>query len=245
MTDLPRETAPPASKPPVSKTDSAVSAFLEQVARLPAKGAGGLPRGRLLFALVATASREPTWDMACSLQADMFTETAGIGGLDVSLAFYRGFGECKAGPWVSDPRALLSLMGKVRCAAGRTQIGRILDHALSETRKDRVNALVFVGDRMEEDADSLADQAGRLGLLGLPIFPFLEGFDPGAERSFRQIAKVSGGAFCRFDAGAATQLRSLLRAVAIYAAGGRKALEDYGSRGGEGARLLLPSLAKH
>jgi hypothetical protein len=196
----------------------------------------------------ATVSREPTWDMACSLQAELFAETADIGGLDVSLAFYRGFGECKASPWVSEPRALLGLMGKVRCAAGRTQIGRILDHAQSETRKARVNALVFVGDRMEEDADMLADRAGQLGLLGLPVFPFLEGTDPLAERSFREIAKLSGGAFCRFDIGAAAQLRSLLGAVAVYAAGGRKALENYGAkggaRGGEGARLLLSALSK-
>ncbi|WP_413203468.1 VWA domain-containing protein [Rhodospirillum sp. A1_3_36] len=226
-------------------TGASVTAFLDQVAQLPAKGGGDRLRGRLLFAMDATKSREPTWDMACSLQADMFTETADLGGLDVSLAFYRGFGECKAGPWVSDPRALLGLMGKVRCAAGRTQIGRILDHAQSETRKMRVNALVFVGDRMEEDADLLAEQAGQLGLLGLPVFPFLEGADAQAERSFRDIAKLSGGVFCRFDVGAAAKLRSLLGAVAVYAAGGRKALEHYGAKaGGEGARLLLPALSK-
>jgi hypothetical protein len=233
MSDLPDKPAPSA----------AVSAFLDRVARLPMVEASGT-RGRLMFALDATASREPTWDMACALQVDLFDETARLGGLDVSLVYYRGFNECRAGRWVSDPRALRALMGKVRCAAGRTQIGRILDHARAETAKAKVNALVFVGDRMEEDADALVDRAGRLGLLGVPVFAFLEGEDAVAERSFRQMAKVSGGAFGRFDDGAAAQLRSLLRAVAVYAAGGQRALLDYGERGGEGARLLLAAMKR-
>src|SRR4029077_8011790 len=50
---------------------------------------------RLVFALDATASREPTWDLACSLQSQMFSEVATIGGLSIQLAFYRGI-ECKA-----------------------------------------------------------------------------------------------------------------------------------------------------
>jgi len=34
--------------------------------------------GQLIFALDATASRQPTWDRASSLQADMFTKTQGL-----------------------------------------------------------------------------------------------------------------------------------------------------------------------
>ena len=52
------------------------------------------------------------------------------------------------------------------------------------------------------------------------------------------MARLSGGACCPFDAGSARQLRELLRAVAVYAAGGQRALEDYSRRtGGEVLRL--------
>ena len=43
--------------------------------------------GRLLFAMDATASREPSWDQACHLQAEMFGATDGLGGLEVQLVF--------------------------------------------------------------------------------------------------------------------------------------------------------------
>jgi hypothetical protein len=162
----------------------------------------------------------------------MFQETEALGGLEVQLVFYRGFGECKASPWVDNPQALVRRMTAVRCLGGQTQIGRVMRHALSESRRRRVNALVFVGDCMEEDVDRLCHEAGELGLLGVPMFVFHEGIDPVAERAFRQFAKLTGGAYCRFDGASATQLRELLGAVAVYAAGGRRALEDYGRQSG-------------
>src|SRR5690242_11858477 len=86
-----------------------IDAFLEQVRALgPARQSGA--RGRLMFALDATMSRQPTWDTACTLQADMFREAAAIGGLDVQLVYYRGLGECRASQWVSEPEALGRLM---------------------------------------------------------------------------------------------------------------------------------------
>ena len=48
-----------------------VDAFLSQVAAIPARGNTG-GRGRLIFAMDATASREPSWDQASHLQAQMF-----------------------------------------------------------------------------------------------------------------------------------------------------------------------------
>jgi hypothetical protein len=94
---------------------------------------------------------------------------------------------------------------------------------------------------MEEDIDNLANLAGELGLLGVPAFMFQEGHDTAAERAFREIARLTKGAYCRFDAGSADQLRELLRAVAAYAAGGQKALE--GSARGRG-QLLLEQLKR-
>ena len=51
-------------------TGAEVEAFLKKVALTarPVKTAG---RGRLIFAMDATASREPTWDRACHIQAEM------------------------------------------------------------------------------------------------------------------------------------------------------------------------------
>jgi hypothetical protein len=192
----------------------------------------------LIFALDATASREPTWDQAMRIQSAMFTETRDLGGLQVQLCFYRGVAEFDASPWCSEARELLGLMSRVRCAAGLTQIGRVLTHALDETGRTRVNALIFVGDCMEEGDDALAGLASRLGFRGLPAFVFQEGGDPQAERCFRQIANLSGGAYAPFDAKSPQVLRDLLSAVAVYAAGGRQALAQFGhARGGAVLRL--------
>jgi hypothetical protein len=209
-----------------------INAFLNKVATTPVRRPSD-SRGRLLFAIDATASREPTWDMACQLQSEMFTSTDDIGGLEVQLAFYRGFGEMKVTQWLESPEELVRRMLRVRCLAGRTQIRKLLGHALKETNRQKVDALVFVGDVVEEDIDELGHLAGQLGLVGTPVFVFHEGGEPISRRAFEQIVRLSGGAYCSFDAGSAQQLRELLSAVAVFSAGGRRALEDLGrARGG-------------
>jgi hypothetical protein len=181
-------------------------------------------RGRLIFALDATASRQPAWDTASKLQAEMFHEVASAGGLDMQLVFYRGLGECRASRWISNPEQLAKTMSQIVCRAGETQIGKVLSHASKETKVLRVCALVFVGDAMEEDPDALRHDASELGRLGVPAFMFQEGNDREVERVFSEIARLTHGAYCRFDPGAARQLAELLRAVAVYAAGGMTAL---------------------
>lgn len=201
-----------------------VDAFLKQVRGLQPVSSG---HGRLIFAMDATMSRQPSWDLALELQADMFNAVKAVGGLDVQLVYFRGFGECQASKWVSDPDALARLMRQVSCEGGYTQIGKVLSHARRENETAKVNALVYVGDCMEEDVDELSQLAGELGLIGVPVFLFQEGREPKAERAFREIARLSRGAYCPFDAGSSRQLRELLTAVAVYATGGRKALQDY------------------
>jgi hypothetical protein len=218
-------------KLPTKSSDQEIDAFLRKVATTPVTKAPG-KRGRLIFALDATASREPTWDRACQLQGQMFAETAALGGLDVQLVYYRGFGECRASKWTDRSGELLRQMTAVYCLGGHTQIGKVLRHALKETKAEKVNAVVFVGDCMEESVDNLCHYAGELGLLGVPVFMFHEGRDPIAAKAFKQIARLSGGAYCSFNEGSATQLRELLSAVAVYAAGGRQALEDHSKRRG-------------
>ena len=206
-----------------------VDAFLAKLQATPPVAKG---RGRLIFAMDATASREPSWAQACQIQNEMFTATAALGGLEVQLVFYRGFDECKASGWLSSADALVRRMMAVRCLGGQTQLGKVLGHAIRETAKAKVGALVFVGDCMEEDVDAVCARAGELGLLGVPAFMFHEGHDPVAARAFQQIAKLTGGAYCRFDASSADQLKRLLGAVAAYVAGGALALDEYRRRTG-------------
>lgn len=216
---------------------SDIDAFLQKVAATPVQRKAG-KRGRLLFAVDATASREPTWDMACQIQSEMFTSTDDLGGLEVQLAFYRGFGEMRITSWLDSSDELIRRMQKVRCLAGRTQIRKLLRHTLKETRQRKVDALVFVGDVVEEDIDELGHQAGELGLVGTPVFVFQEGGEPVSRRAYQQIARLSGGAYCSFDAGSARQLRDLLAAVAVFSAGGRRALADLGkTRGGRALQI--------
>jgi hypothetical protein len=173
----------------------------------------------------------------------MFAETAAVGGLDVQLVYYRGISECRASKWVSDPKRLAGLMEKIDCRGGHTQIGRILEHVRKEAKLQKVDAFVFVGDAMEEAVDELCAKAGELALLGVPAFMFQENNDPIAEQAFREIARLTGGAWCPFDTGASAQLRDLLRAAAAYATGGRAALADLSKRaGGGGAVKLLGQL---
>ena len=195
----------PEAKPSASED---IAAFVAKARAMSPHAAGA--RGRLVFALDATMSRQPTWDMACALQADMFREAAALGSLDIRLVYYRGLNECRATGWISDTEAVAS----------------------------GVRAVVFVGDAMEESVDDLCARAGELGLLKVPAFMFQEGHDAVAEQAFREIARLTGGAWCRFDPGAAAQLRELLRAAAAYAAGGREALLRL-SRTGSGAAKLL------
>jgi hypothetical protein len=234
----PAKRQPDSGVPAAASTASEISAFLDRVNTLAPAATGS---GRLIFALDATLSRQPTWDMACSLQADMFTEAGAIGGLVIRLVYYRGLSECRASNWVADATRLAALMNRIRCEGGNTQIGKVLADARREAAAGQVRALVFVGDAMEEKLDALCAKAGELGLLQVPCFMFLEGNDPVAEKAFREIARLTGGAFCRFDTGAAAQLRDLLRAVAAYAAGGRKALLQL-ARASSGASALLTQL---
>ena len=230
-------------KLPIKSTPAEVDAFLAKVAGMPAVKTAGV-RGRLIFAMDATASREPTWDVACNIQAEMFKDTAALGGLDIQLCYYRGYDEFFAGDWLSSSARLLEQMTGVRCAGGMTQIKRVFDHAIRESRRDGINALVFVGDRMEEDMDQVCDVGGQLGILGIPAFLFHEGFDPVAKHTFSELARLTKGAYCRFDASSASQLRDLLGAVAVYAAGGRKALEQFGNRKGGLVRQLSNQVTK-
>ena len=216
-----------------------IAAFVEAARKVPAPASSG--RGRLIFALDATMSRQPTWDLAQTLQAKMFQVAAGLGGLDVQLVYFRGMDECRASSFVSGGKGLAALMSRIDVRGGSTQIRRVLAHARNEARNAKVGALVFIGDAMEENPDTLAALAGELALLGVKAFMFQEGQDPAAKRTFGEIARLTGGAYSAFDAGASARLAALLRAAAAYAAGGHAALARE-AEADPAARLLLSQM---
>jgi len=172
----------------------------------------------------------------------MFNAAAELRGLALQLVWYRGYGEFQIEPWLMDSTELKRHMTSVQCRGGLTQIGRVLEHAIRETRRQRVNALALVGDCLEEPLDPLCHLAGQLGLLGVPVFMFQEGGDPDARLGFREIARLTRGAYFQLDDNSAKHLAELLGAVAVYASGGRKALADKARAEGGKARLLLEQL---
>lgn len=224
---------------PSSPTD--IDSFLTAARNMAPAAAGS---GRLIFALDATMSRQPTWDAACQVQAEMFTQAGRIGGLAIQLVYFRGFNECRASRWVSDDHGLANLMTGIMVRGGHTQIRKVLKHALNESDRGKVGALVYIGDCVEEPVDDLCDLAGQLGLRGIPAFMFQEGGEPIARAAFQEIARLTGGAYCPFDTGSADQLRDLLSAVAVYAAGGHKALSDFSGRAGDAAIRLIGQMKR-
>jgi hypothetical protein len=219
-----------------------VLSFLAKLRAVPPARSEPGKRGRLVFAMDATMSRQPTWDRALQIQSEMFTVTEAIGGLDVQLVYFRGFQECRASKWASTPSALARLMTGIECRGGSTQISRVLSHIKREASANKVSAVVYVGDAMEENIDELCTKAGEIGLLGVPMFMFQEGRSLTAERAFREIARLTRGAYFRLGSDSARLLRELLAAVAVYAAGGRKALQDHSAGASASGRLLLEQL---
>ena len=196
---------------------------------------------RLIFAIDATASRQPTWDQASHLQREMFVAAQQDNTLCVQLCYFRGFADFKAAQWTTDSEQLARQMSQVSCEGGHTQIERLLRHALSEHQKNSLKALVFIGDALEENADTLCQLAGQCGMLKLPLFIFQEGQLADAKHCFTSMASLSKGAWANFDSNSSSTLASLLGAVAGFASGGLTALEQQGT---EGAKLLLKQL-KH
>jgi hypothetical protein len=218
------------------------SSSTEIASFLKVAGEVASPRsGRLIFALDATMSRQPSWDRAVTHQASMFDAVGKAGGLSVQLVYFRGLEECRASKWVINARALRELMLGIGCVGGHTQIGKVLKHAAEEAAKTPVSALIFIGDAIEERIDDLCKKAGELAVRGVRCFFFQDGYDTTAERGFREMARLTGGAYFHLGPDSAKELAALLGAVAVYARGGLRALSESTSRQ---ANLLLEQIKR-
>jgi hypothetical protein len=194
-------------------------------------------RGRIIFICDATASRQSTWDRAATLQAEMFRAAAAISSLELQLVYYRAE-ECSASGWVTDGQALARLMSGIICRAGETQIGKALTHCRREHAKQKVDAVILISDACEERPEILYAGARELGTR---LFLFQEGNNAAVAEIYRELARITGGAHCEFDAGSADKLRELLGAVAAFVAGGIAALEKQSTKA---ATLLLAQMRR-
>ena len=106
--------------------------------------------------------------------------------------------ECRASNFVSGGQGLAQLMSRIDVRGGSTQIRRVLAHARDEAKRAKVGALVFIGDAMEENPDTLASLAGELALLGVKAFMFQEGQDPAARRRLQRDRPADRRGLWRF-----------------------------------------------
>lgn len=215
-----------AAPTPAPKAASKAQTMLGQYMAGRRKQGVGTGSGRLLLSLDATASRAATWTLAAKLQAEMLRSVA-RDTLDLKVVFYRGT-ECKKTNWTSNSESLARSMAKVECITGLTQIKKILEHALAE---EQVDAVIFVGDAMEESIDELSGLASDLGAQERPVFMFQEGDDTAVERAFKTIAERSGGAYFKFGTGSpqavkqfADTLNEIANAVTKVAIGDASAI---------------------
>jgi len=216
-------------KLPVKTND--IDSFLKKVKQVKSMTSYGDPAGKLAFIIDATASRQPTWDYARKIQSSMFDAADESGSLNVQLIYFRGMGEFYVSSWSNDSKTLNREMADVLCMSGHTQIEQSLNQVLLETRRAHVSAAVYIGDACEEPVNSIYRIAGELGLHKTPVFMFQEHYDKPVESIYREIARLTGGAYCRFDMNSPDLLKELLSAVAIYAAGGSRALKMFADKG--------------
>jgi hypothetical protein len=166
----------------------------------------------------------------------MLEEAAKIGRLEIQIICYYG-NKFEHSNYTTNPRELTDWFGRIRCESGGTQIVRVLEHNREEHKQKPMSAAIFIGDACEEEPQTLYDAVKGLP----PLFMFQEGDDPNTEKVFRELARLTKGQYFKFTAGAARDVAELLHEIAVYAAGGLKALEV---RNTESARKLLGQLKK-
>ena len=181
-------------------------------------------RPRLVFAVDATASREPAW--AAARQVTDALVKALPGELDVALAVHGGSRVHTFTAFTSDASTLRDRAAGVACHAGMTRLLPILATSL---KQQSVRVVIYIGDVFEESLPQGRQLADAMGGRGTKLIVLHDTADPGARRDaevFWDLAKRTGGCVLPFDAGASGKLRDILSAVAVYAVGGEKLLRE-------------------
>jgi hypothetical protein len=189
-------------------------------------------RPRLVFAVDATASREPAWAAARKVTDALVKALPGA--LDVALAVHGGSRVHTFTAFTNDAATLRDRAAGVACEAGLTRLLPILSASM---KRPGVRVVVYIGDVFEESlvqgrrlADAMGGQGGGQGAgQGIKLIVLHDTSDPSARRDaevFWDLAKRTGGCVLPFDASASGRLRDLLSAVAVYAVGGEKLLRE-------------------
>jgi hypothetical protein len=181
-------------------------------------------RPRLVFAVDATASREPAWSAARQV-TDALVKTL-PGALDVALAVHGGSRVHTFTAFTSDANTLRDRAAGVTCQAGVTRLLPILAASL---KQQRVQVVIYIGDVFEEGVIHGRRLADAMGAQGTKLIVLHDTADPTSRRDadvFWDLANRTGGCVLPFDASAPSRLRDLLSAVAVYAVGGEKLLRE-------------------
>lgn len=206
--------------------------------------------GRLDFAMDATGSREDTWAATTPLVQSMFDKVDELGGGDlrISLGHFGGMG------WRWEDEAtsadiLKSQMGEVRCIMGMTKMVPLFTARLPRLNEPHLKpaATIYIGDAFEENKEDMLRIARQYGDAKSPIFIFLArtlSSYASVIETFKEIARLSGGAYAELDESAAAAVEDMLGAVAAYAGGGIRALLRASASGSEAATLLLTQMKK-
>lgn len=206
---------------------------------LPATVQGGSAIG---FLIDATGSREQTWAQAQAIQQDMFrTMKTSTGGTAMRLRLIHfGGQELKDCGWSGNSSQLTSAMAEVKCQSGATMIVKGLKTFLDDTKPPRPDSIILIGDAFEENTVEAYDAAQSLAKKGIKIFAFFEGKDDDyAAGVFKELARITGGAYAQF--GADMPLKDLCNAVAVYSLGGSPALQRLAHNGNRAAKQLTQS----
>ena len=193
--------------------------------------------GKLIFGLDLTGSREAGLKQARIATAEMFDAIRTFGKVEMKLVYYRGTDQCRESQWCADAEVLRRSMLKLSCERGSTQIAKLLRLVLAE--REKLSAVVFVGDHCEEDPEELLGLAKKLRDKGIPLFVFHECEDHDewslkAKPPFKRLAEISGGIYVEFKPDSGQVLRELLPSIAAFSTAGTEGVQ----------RLALPVTAE-
>jgi len=208
-----------------------------------------VPGNPRVLLVLANHGRSPGWNRAKVLQSQMFDAAAG-NGLEMKFAFYGpddagGVRRCRITTrWITDPDDMVRVMDRAECNCGcYVYIRDALGQAVKENEDRPMRAMIIVGDAFHDDPDGLdeaAISANRLRRAGTRLFLIQQGDDPITARGLQYLAKVSGGAYFRFDPRTQEQQFSeMWEAISAYAAGGEEAVK---ATGGHAATRVLEHL---
>ena len=110
---------------PAASARAEIDSFLDRVKALgPAVEPG--QRGRLIFALDATMSRQPTWDQRLPAAGRHVPRSRGRRRPRYPARLLSRPCGMPRSPWVAEPERLGALMSRIDCRGGHTQIGKVL-----------------------------------------------------------------------------------------------------------------------